>query len=173
MFDIQKKIASYKIPYDSYIAAVQTIREQGDLEPTEYQRRLADMVGEPVDFRMNDPREPKYLYGYFIQETIRKVNAGDPIDPPHFLEVAREKVVKYFDEYSWVFATPEEEVKLKADGTPAPKKGDKKVLARQVYDANKAKNLSRKEWIALLVKEVELTPAGASTYYANLKSGKY
>jgi hypothetical protein len=45
----------------------------------------------------------------------------------------------------------------------------KQDVAQRVYVANRTKGLSRQEWIALLVKEVELTPAGASTYLSNLK----
>ena len=47
------------------------------------------------------------------------------------------------------------------------------VIAKKVYEDNKGKVTARKDWIALLVKEVGLTEAGASTYYANLKNGKY
>ena len=74
-----------------------------------------------------------------------------------------------------MFAKAEDETppKLNADGTVAPKKGDKKVIAKKLYEDNKGKINTRKEWIALLVKEVGLTEAGASTYYHNLKAGKY
>ena len=48
------------------------------------------------------------------------------------------------------------------------KKGWKAIKAKELYLKHR-KEYSRKQFIELFVKEVDMTPAGASTYHANLK----
>lgn len=115
----------------------------------------------------------KYVARYFIQNIVKAELADKVLNLDNIYTSSVQEATQYIDQNPWVFAQLEAEVKLNADGTPAPKKGDKKVIAKDVYEKNKDKGLARKQWIELLVKEVGLTPAGASTYYANLKSGKY
>ncbi len=55
------------------------------------------------------------------------------------------------------------------------KRGGRKILAIELYDkyVNKADApLSRKEFIDLLINQLELTVAAANTYHYNLKSGQ-
>lgn len=114
---------------------------------------------------------PKYAFRYFVYNLLKTPEAA--VEEMYTKGI--DDAIRYMNNSPWVFAKPEEDVapKLNADGTVAPKKGDKKVIAKKLYEDNKGKITARKDWIALLVKEVGLTEAGASTYYANLKNGKY
>jgi len=59
-------------------------------------------------------------------------------------------------------------------GTGKMKKGDKKAEAIVLWKKRKGMEWgTRKQWIELLVKEIGLTPQGASTYVYNLQRGIY
>lgn len=115
----------------------------------------------------------KYAFRFFYQDQMTSELKGLPANPDSTFLNALVRARRYIDTNSWVFATRKEEDEIGEDGKPVPKKGDKKVLAKKVYEENKHTTMTRKQWIALLVKEVGLSDAGASTYYANLKAGKY
>ena len=57
----------------------------------------------------------------------------------------------------------------KESGNVTEKQPSKMDKAKEVYERMTLDGKSRKDIIAAFVKEVELTPAGASTYYQNLK----
>jgi hypothetical protein len=65
--------------------------------------------------------------------------------------------------------TPEKEPKRydASAGAKAPKPGSKQEAVSKIYNANSDK--SRKEIIALIVEQVGMSAAGASTYYQNAK----
>lgn len=59
-------------------------------------------------------------------------------------------------------------VEVKAEQPKVGQSGTKLERAKELYKANAEK--SRKEIIELFVKELNMTPAGASTYHAQCKS---
>lgn len=148
-----------------YLAGIAELR--GDRSKIETLKQQAMSIEEATH------REylPKYTFRYFVYNLLKTPEAA--VEDMYAKGIT--DAVKYINSSPWVFAKPEDETppKLNADGTVAPKKGDKKVIAKKLYEDNKGKITARKDWIALLVKEVGLTEAGASTYYANLKNGKY
>lgn len=163
----------YKLTDQSIVRNVQELC-QLEMTDGQYLAAIAELRGdrhkiEPLPDR--EHHQSKYVFRYLVYNLLKTPDA--PIEDLYTKSIA--DAVKYIDENPWVFAKPDDETppKLNPDGTVAPKKGDKKVIAKKVYEENKGKVNTRKEWIALLVKEVGLTEAGASTYYANLKSGKY
>lgn len=166
----------HKLPVESLIRSVQEIctwelTDQGWMDLASELRGSAKM--KPLQHEQN---LSKYATRYLMQRLIKANIAGDTsVNVDDMWLQSIQDGIRYIDENPWVFAKPDDDAppKLNADGSLAPKKGDKKVIAKKVYDENKGKINTRKEWIALLVKEVGLTPAGASTYFANLKAGKY
>jgi hypothetical protein len=123
------------------------------------------------DAPSDDARELDYTIRYLVGEAIA-TPTGDAKD---LLAIAYQKATRFISSHQFVFAVGEDEnatPKLDAAGKPKQKKGAKKENARRVYD-EKIRNTdtTRKEAIAILVEEVGLTPAGASTYYAQLKKG--
>jgi hypothetical protein len=167
---------TYKLPVRS---AVQTMQRVGEwsLNTKQWHDISKELRGDTSNnvSGLDGEHEQEYATKYFIQNIIKQYTGqGETkFDVEALYLHSVEEAKKYIASAPWVFAKAEGEEKLNSDGSPASKKGDKKLLAKQVYEANKDKEMSRKQWIELLVKEVDLTPAGASTYYANLKKGKY
>lgn len=169
--NILEKIEQSGIPTDRASQAIQHMRDHGlfELDAQDYRERIALLTN--VDAPTSDERELNYLYRYIITDAIQ----NSEVDASQLVSGALTKARKFISTHQYVFAKPEEEKapKLDAAGNVKPKKGAKKELAKKVYNEQiKDNDLSRKEAIAILVEEVGLTPAGASTYYANLKKGK-
>jgi len=160
-------IASYGIPTSSYVKAIQHINSQTTLSNDEYIRRIEEMSG----FSINDDQlNPRFTYLYIIQETIRSFGE---LDENEILRVAINKSIEYVNINPWSLAK-ENKRPVDVNGNPKPKKGVKKEAALKLWKSVTDKtSMTRKEWIAKLVEVVGLTPAGASTYYANLKAGRY
>lgn len=165
-------LQNYKIPTGSYIRAIQEINEDGELSHNEYVKRCKELVGADVEL---DEKTDRYVYLYLVQETIRKSFTTDQLNMIELFEQAKELADKFCKENPYVFATSVdfENPKLDANGNPKKKKGAKKELAKKIWSENQGKNLTRKQWIELLIEEVGLTPGGASTYHANLKAGRF
>ncbi len=163
-------IDAIDIPTQSVGAAIQHMRDFGWFEKTgaDYQTLIEAVTGVEADTA--DARELNYTFRYLVTGAIETPNvAGDLL-----VGQALTKARTFIANHQYVFAVPDADAtpKLDAAGNIKPKKGAKKEMARKVYD-EKIRNteLTRKEAIAILVEEVGLTPAGASTYYANLKKG--
>jgi len=170
-------ISAYGAPTDSYIAAVRHFSERDELTKEQYEEGYNAIIGteEPVEF--STVFHAKYHFLYAVQETVRLSLSGIPM-MSDVAEIVEERVKRMEAEKPWAFKdyneTPDGERKLDATGKPKPKKGAKKELAIQVYaDEIHGKGLSRKDAIAIMMEKVGLTKAGASTYYANCKAGRY
>lgn len=166
------------IPTGSYIAAVQYLNERGTLTEDEYFDRINELLdGHNLVNLPNDDiaeHRPRYAYLYFVQELIRASFSSDSFDTLNVWRDALKRAETFIRGNSYIFAKAEDdEPKLDATGKPKPKKGAKKELAKKVYaEKIDGKGLTRKDAIAILADEVGMTPAGASTYYANLKAGR-
>jgi hypothetical protein len=166
----------HKLPVDSVVRSIQEVctwelADQGWMDLACELRGIKTKMAP-----MPEEHLTKYASRYFVQNLVKANIAGDTSRTPDDLWLKSiQDGIRFIAENPWVFAKTEDDTppKLNPDGSLAPKKGDKKVIAKKVYEDNKGKINTRKEWIALLVKEVGLTEAGASTYYANLKAGKY
>ena len=107
---------------------------------------------------------------YTIQETVRAFTGVAPPDMELLWEDIKTRTEDFLENNPWVLIDYAEASRpLDDDGNPKAKKGDKKVRSQELYIENKDNGLSRKEWIALFVSEIDMSPAGASTYYANMK----
>ena len=156
--NIIEKIESYGIPTHSYVVAITHIKDSNELTAEEYRIRIHHLTGNGSDL---DERTAKYTYLYCIQEAIR---SPDTYNAAELYKVSVDKATTFMDNNPWVFAETEEiTIKKKRKG------GTKRDKTCALWAKHKDDGLTRKEWIAKLVEEVELTPAGASTYYAKLK----
>lgn len=167
----------YKLPMHSVVEAMQCIGDQ-DFTSAQYDENTRELTG--IDtVKFDDWRLSRTVFRYVVQNILTAHIAGQECDASELYAKSVEQSRKYVENNSWVFAKDSEEPKLDANGNVAPKKGDKKEMAIAWYDLNKdrikalPKDDQRKTAIAELVKAVGLTDAGASTYYANLKAGKY
>jgi hypothetical protein len=169
------EIEAYNIPTNSYISAIQYLSDRPDRLDREYKEMIKDITGEEVSF--DDARMYKYTLLYTVQEAIKQFgDTTDYVNPADVLKLATEKAEQFVNTRTYVFAKKDIDEnapqKLDASGNIKPKKGAKKIMAKEVWEKNKHQTMTRKEWIELLVAEVGLTKAGASTYYANLKAGR-
>lgn len=164
---------NHGVPIGSAVQAAQYLGGAGRgsaLGKADYIRMLKDVTGKELSYENEDMY--RMVYGYFVTEAINELNHTDVLDASKLLETAEVKAERLITNDPWMFAKPEAEPKLDDDGKPKPKKGAKKDLAKKVYvEQIEGKVTKRKDAIEILVKEVGLTPAGASTYYANLKKG--
>lgn len=170
MHKIIETIRDQKVPVNSVVAAAQHLGLNGigQLNDDEYVRRIKEITGKSVKFESSDMA--RMTYSYLVAVAIEETNHTDILDAEALLKKATEKASKLVEENSWMFAKAEAEPKLDASGNVKPKKGAKKELAMKVYAEDiKDKVTVRKDAIAILVEKVGMTPAGASTYYANLK----
>lgn len=184
---IQILKTKYKLPIDvatengHATLLTECVQQVCDWENTDaqYLDIIADLI-DAADRPINGwsaKHMAKYVMRYMIQNIIKnyKEVVVENIETTYLKSINQAQ--RYIDTNPWVFSTGEDEnapPKLDANGNIAPKKGDKKIIAKKVYEEQiKDKVITRKEAIALLVKEVGLTPAGASTYYSNLRNGTY
>lgn len=117
----------------------------------------------------------KYVFRYLVQGLVQnyKVQKIENIELTY--QTAVRNATEYLQNNDWVVSTGDKvssEPKIDAAGNIAPPKGAKKIKAKALYKEKiEGKVITRKEAIELLCKEVGLTPAGASTYFSNFKSG--
>ena len=160
------------IPIHSANAAAQHMgaSEQGigTLSDAEYIKRIKDITKTTVSYADNDMY--RMTYKYLVTEAIARGMNTDKLDATELLTIAEEKAKVLKTDNPWMFVKGESEPTLDSNGEVKAKKGSKKILAMQIYaDDIKDKVTVRKDAIAILVDKAGMTPAGASTYYANLK----
>lgn len=165
-------IQNYGIDTSYFTRAIQGLNDAGVLSKDVYEKRIGEIYGvDPLSF--DDEKQARLYFLYTVQEFVRAGEGADPVA----IRAEVDRRVQYFNQnLAWALVSDEDEngeQKTDASGNPKQKKGAKKELAKKVWEENKDKGLSRKDFIALLVKEVGLTSAGASTYYSNLKAGRY
>ncbi len=120
------------------------------------------------------------VYGYLVQNILKAHVAKQAADLLDLLVRSKEQAAKLIEEQAWMFIVDVDSRQEIENADPEvvkagmAKKGARKVLALKVYrEKIEGKDLKRKEAIAILCEEIGLTPAGASTYYANFKAGKW
>ena len=146
---------------------------------------IKELTGEDIVFA--DPRkEGRTVTMHLIQQTMlasigtdkvctfEQVDLPDPADipklnPKALLDESVAWAAKYIKENPWVFVETEDEDKLDAYGNPKPKKGAKQVLAFEVYSRLIREGATRKDIIQAFQDEVDMSKAGATTYFYNMK----
>lgn len=156
-------ISSYGIEIDSWIQAISTVSNEGDLGEFAYRERITEMCNHGTSHL---PIEQLHLvYGYIIQEAIRTDLSGQEL-----FSFAVDQAAQFANSNSYIFAVKEAEERIsERDGKVKPKKGAKGQLAEAAYKANMGKGLKRGEMMKILMEEAEMSKGGASTYYANYK----
>ena len=152
-------VGAFEMSDQQYVAAINELLNTSDVIPASVKHL------------------PKYLFGYIVQNSLKAYL--NKVEITDVLTTSTAQALKYIQENPWVFATGEDENaprKLDAAGNIAPAKGDKKVMAKELWTKHNGIQgtvNTRKLWIELLVAQVGMTAQGASTYYHNLKTGVY
>ena len=175
-------LAEYKIPTKSVGDAVRFITKTfANHYNTKNKIGFEDMVEKLTGqvYKAKHAKEAEMMFGYVVQVAVSIHVAGFIATGPQVLMEAEQKVAAYFAKNPWAEAASETAPIEVIDGviTPAstaqstgrgkrsgPSKKDQ-CIALFNKDGNKDK--ARKELIEIFVKELGLTPAGASTYVHN------
>jgi hypothetical protein len=166
-------ISKLKLDTNSFLRADREFVEcYGALPSDQYAEMYFELTGKALN--EDDDKKAELKTRYVIQTFIKNIAA----DVDEVVNMSTVQFNRYWEINSYLYADRSEsqavvEVQRKDGSTVVrTRRNDglsKQDVAQRVYVANRTKGLSRQEWIALLVKEVELTPAGASTYLSNLK----
>lgn len=171
LFDLVNK------PITSKVLCIHTIYDRTSHYTNDfYIEAISHIVGKKIVLS-DDPYLPKAVFRRLCEYIIDNYN-NKVLES---VEVAFNKALRnskaYLEENTWLKATKDDqpkEIRLDAAGNVAPPKGEKKIKAKALYESKiKGKVISRKEAIEMFVKEIGLTPAGASTYFSNFKSGTW
>ncbi len=168
-------LASYDIPTTHYISGIGFLVDQDDLTPIEYHERIKELTGDDIKF------DNEYLYKtyylYLVQEIIRaSMNPLNELVLDDIKDLVLKRSLIFIKNHPWVsrkyqMVEDENGVLVK----PKRRKGGKKEKAIALWREKGGidNGMKRKDWIDLLMKEVDMSKGGASTYYQNLKSGLY
>lgn len=132
---------------------------------------------EAVTFTENPRHEVELLIRYGIQNLVK-----GSIDPAHAATMSVADVARFVKNNAFCMAggtgTIQSTMTAAKDTTPKidpktgkakPKKGDKQRRAVDLYETNKTKPNS--EIVAVFMKELDMSKAGATTYVYNCKKG--
>ena len=167
MSDLLTKLASYEINVANRIRAIQSIRELG-FDEESYRTMILDLTGREVD---GDEFVIENTFKYLVDEVM--------VDGKCDFDVALKKATSFVDLNPWVKVKPDytsyytPKSTVDAMGNPKQKKGKKKDQAIKLWKERKDENLSRQQWIEILMDKVGLSKMGASTYHYNLSKGIY
>ena len=160
-------LSVYNIDTNSVVRAVADVRGL-DFDPDKYREMVKELTGQ-------EPRCTDKAAMYVAQYVVTDLVAGLSIS----VDRATEQAMTYLDANPWALVrntaptTYVRKHEFDAMGQPKKKKGAKKEMALAEWAQHKDKGWTRKQWIEHLVKTVGLSPAGASTYYHNLRTGLY
>jgi len=153
------------IPTHSYLAAIQHINSFEDKNAVQYAELISELI--EVQYNESDTRLAKYTYLYLVQELLRHYN--DPTSPPlrDILNMVTLKAKTFIADNEYIFANPEE-VSSDVGSNPHKKKGSKQREALAIF-ANNRETKSRGEIIQMFMDDLNMTKAGANTYYCSTK----
>jgi hypothetical protein len=160
-----KTISTYGIPTNSATRAIQYLGEKEDYTSEQYFSMIVEITGHGINIA--DPRLTKYTFLYLIQDIIKTSFNTDNIDMTSLILSSSDKAEKFIAENPWVFAVPDEVVKVDDAGKPKRKKGAKQEEALRIYKENISEG--KPKIIELFMSELDMSKAGATTYFYNTK----
>jgi hypothetical protein len=180
-------LESMKVPTDSFVQAGLFMSQHLPTNEADAKAIVKQLTGRDVSGRGKHPLFVPLVAAYAVQIVVRAHIEGVVIKAIEVLQEARERAESFTSpdgEFAWTLAGYSDTDAEIEDADPEAvragraKKGAKKVLGLRVYRNEIAGpyadgEMTRKEAIAILVEQVGLSHAGASTYFANFTSGKW
>jgi hypothetical protein len=122
----------------------------------------------------------KYIFLYFVQEAIKQTRDGYIVKIPELLSSAEQLAAKYLTEWRYTIESRmsvpaseyEEHITKNApvkDTTPKEQKPTKRSIAVQIYMNNPEQTCE--EYVAEVVKQLDITDVSAKLYWYNIKKG--
>ena len=153
---IIETLLDMNIPTHSHIKAIQTV------SPTQYSTARYDRLTETI---LNKPVTPsktqkhaRIRYMYLIQESIKAYRLQQNITVEQLIYIINNKTALLEQEIPWAFKTYE------TDSEKTKRKGDIGTRVQEILTTIDT-SLPRKEILKILVKELDIKPTTASTYY--------
>lgn len=194
MIDVSLALQHFGISNTSALRGVQEVHELIESAPNPCKKAtelVEKILGVTVDFPQTDDRAyiPAYITVQAIVQNV--IRAGCKFDDANLVvEEGRQHCAKFMSNpaNAWMFAVEQSitaptndvavaegidiKVAVKADGTI--KKGGKQILAKALYEQYRASpefdaNNENQPFIAILVKQLGMSKAGATTYNYDLK----
>lgn len=156
--------------------AVQDVREliEGSPDPIGAARTIINSLTLIGDHTINDPTEARMTAQYLVERAIK---LGADYDPQQALKHAAKRIGEMRVSDPYFFRTIEVSpvastitittAAPKQEGAAPAKVGSKKEMAQALYEKNKT--LSNQELVALFMKDLTMSKAGATTYVYNCK----
>ncbi len=173
-----EKIEKFGAPVNSQVMAGQYMNQNlpslGDAKAL-----IQTLTNKSCSERGKDERYVPYVAAYVVMLAVKAHVMGETVRMFDVLTEAKARSEKFLVNMAWTFVESDTKAEIEnADPeivkAGRAKKGAKKVLALKIYKSKiNGKKLTRKEAIAVLMEEIGLSAAGASTYYANFKNGKW
>lgn len=173
--NILQQIQAYDIPTDSFVHAIAYMKEKyPDMDPSQAQDMIETISGQSylICAETDDPVMYELVLLYLIQETIRFSKTSFPPDITtnlHMLIYAAGKAYNYYETHTWAFVKPEVEQPTidPLTGKTKMKKGHKQDQADKIYQQFRTQDKSI--IIEQLQQQLDMSKAGARTYYYNLR----
>lgn len=163
MIDIIELLTGYGTPVHSPLASgIHLNSGQADYDQKEYEDRLALMLERPADSFPNR-KYAHMIYSYLGYYVIVDNAAFGKYDAEDCYQRACNKVAYEAEHSRWKFM---EAVNVSEDSNGKSKTWRKDEALRLFAETP---TMTRQEGIALFVEKLEMTPSGASTYFANAK----
>lgn len=166
---------------DSHIQAIMDITRTGKgqlgwSEGEQFRIGITDLVGDKINTNNLDDLKAKYTYLYLVQSIVIQYDEGiGDVNINNAVRDARsntKKMIVRVTDGDLAFVNPanwEGESTLRPALTKKKnKKGRKKKACADLYRKNKDTK-SRKEIIELFMKKLDMSKAGATTYFHNCK----
>ena len=184
---VQGALNHLKISSHSFVAAVQDV---GDLvrsssDPT---RTASNIFKQVLDVDINFHQDPVLARVTCSKMIEQVVKAGCQIDDvPSLVSISKEYAEQFCDKHPYLYSKKEVpttptstikqvvqdvDVKVAVNSDGSIKKGGKQQLAVEMYKKYVTENekpLTNQQFIAVLMKELEMSKAGATTYAYNCK----
>lgn len=165
-----KIIESYGAPTDSYIGAISYLKQEMRVPFTkeEYERNIAELLDVDTVPSYSNEKEAALYFHYLVQETIRVYMDGKIPEMDVVWDEVNRRAKEFIAEAPWSikdYSTTET-----ADGEkPKRKKGAKKEAAEALYKKLNDGSNDRNTIIDAFISELNMSKAGATTYFHNLK----
>ena len=182
MTTIIDSIKEWGIPITSHFEAQRNMQKNlVDYSQRQYENLIQEMTD--VEFKASSLKEAELVANYLVIDSVKDHNNNISHLPSEALELAKKKANDFLAKNGWIVATSETTPSVPVadpvtgevtNPAPAGKKRSgpsKKDQCVELYNKGDNKTKTRKELIEIFVKELGLTPAGASTYVHNCQKG--
>lgn len=158
----------YGVPVNTFSGAVLSLTDR-EMEKAAYEDGIAKIIGLSPTPTYSSQAEARVYFLYSVQETIRELNMGHIPDMEQLWKDVQTKAQNYILENPWVLKKFDEAQVTTNESTAPQKYGCKRDQAEALYEELNGGQNSRTDIINAFIDELEMSKAGATTYFHNLR----